>query len=51
MPFALMKSNNVGLQLEDVDRLFAGDHDQVTGELFAAKDVVGHSELSTNEYA
>lgn len=34
-----------GLQLEDIDRLFAGDDEQVTRELFAAKPMVDHTEL------
>ncbi|OQE20198.1 hypothetical protein PENFLA_c017G05226 [Penicillium flavigenum] len=40
-----------GLQLEDVDRLFAGGDEHLEVELFTAKPTVGHTEMEGKEMA
>jgi hypothetical protein len=44
-------NKRLGLQLEDVDRLFAGDDEHVAAELFAAKPAVEYAEMAGKEAA
>lgn len=44
-------NKRLGLQLEDVDRLFAGDDEHVAVELFTAKPAVEYAEMAGKEVA
>jgi hypothetical protein len=41
----------IGLQLEDVDRLFAGQDENVTGDIFDTKGATAEIEMDGSELA